>query len=135
MPTDTAPQAWTTRDFRPADTPALSQLWQGLGGAATTFDAADFERRLRDAWVRVACLESGEILGFAAIRVPGHIEWLATAPDWQGQGIASALLEDLDFLAGAMGARHISADVPATAEAFFSHRGFGGQGRMEKRLA
>lgn len=142
MPTETttAP-AWTTRDYRPDDSHALFELWQTAharshpDGAAPALDEANFSQRLGDAWARVACLPDGQVVGFAAIMMPGHIEWLASASSYEGQGIATALLEDLDFLAGAMGAKRISADVPAAAEGFFSHRGFTGSGRMEKPLA
>lgn len=142
MPTETtAAPAWATRDYRPNDAHALFVLWQEAYArshsdtAMPTLDEASFSQRLGEAWVRIASLENGEIVGFAAIMVPGHIEWLATAHGHERQGIGSALLEDLDFLAGAMGGKHISADVPSAAEAFFAHRGFTGSGRMEKPLA
>ena len=78
----------------------------------------------------------GTLLGFGAIALPGHITWLVTAVGAENRGIATTLLTDLDFLAGAMGASHITVDVPAAAEGFFARRGFSGSGsgRMQKRL-
>lgn len=141
MPTDTPDDVipWLSRDFRPADGPALYQLWQDAlaarGQALAELDTQTFCHRLGEDWVRVMCAPDGALLGFGAIALPGQITWLVTAAGYERRGIATTLLADLDFLAGAMGAMRIVADVPAAAEGFFIRRGFSGRGRMEKRLS
>ncbi len=124
--------AWASRDYRPADAPVLYALLQG-----SLPDEAGFARQLADAWVRVACASDGAVLGFAAIALPGTIEYLIVAPEARRQGIATALLEDLYFLAAAMGSGQIRVDAPEEARPFFVSQGFvavDGQ-RLEKRLS
>ncbi len=139
MPTEPqdVPSDWTSRDYRPADGPALYQLWQAVvaarGLAPAELDVETFCQRLGEDWVRVVGAPDGALLGFGAIALPGHLTWLVTAVGAENRGIGTTLLSDLDFLAAAMGAPHITADVPAAAEEFFTRRGFSGSGRMQKR--
>lgn len=125
---------WTTRDFRPADAPALYGMVREANPDLAS--EAVFSAALAEAWVRVACGPDGSLLGFASIVLPGRIENLFVAPASRRQGIASALLEDLDFLAAAMGSARIEVDAPEEALAFFEGRGFALNGsRLEKRLS
>jgi putative acetyltransferase len=45
-------------------------------------------------------------------------------PSVAGQGVASMLVEALEKLAGARGAKHLSVDASDTAESFFKKRGY-----------
>ena len=50
-------------------------------------------------------------------------------PEAVGQGVASSLIDALEKLAAARGAKKLSADVSDTAQPFFSHRGYVAQQR------
>lgn len=139
MPTEHPACPATSRDYRPTDGTTLYPLWRARQ-EAPCLDEGSFCAELAKAWVRVACLADGTVVGFAAIELPGQITHLITASGHECQGVASLLLEDLDFLAGAMGAQHIGVNPPAAAEGFFTRRGFaakpgsGASLRMEKSV-
>lgn len=128
MPTDYPPCPASSRDYRPAEGAALYAIW--LTRQHTTppsMTEAEFCAHLAQAWVRVACLPDEQIVGFAAIELPGVVVELVTAAAHERQGVASLLLEDLNFLAAAMGAASIKLEVPEAAEAakaFFLRRGY-----------
>lgn len=132
------PAPHTTRDYRPQDAAALHALFCDAirVGAADVYtpaeceawiaragDAATFAQRLAAAWVRVAEDDVG-ISGFAAIVEPGHLDLLFTAPRAARQGVAGLLLEDMLFLAGAMGAKVLTVDASRVARPFLLKHGF-----------
>lgn len=126
--------AWTNRDFRPAD---ASILYGMVREANLDLPSeAAFSAALAEAWVRVACGPDGSLLGFASIVLPGRIDHLFVVPASRRQGIARALLEDLDFLAAAMGSSKIVVQASEDARVFFERRGFVPNGDvLEKRLS
>jgi len=129
-----------TRDYRPEDAPALATVYrtaildsvqdvytaaQCAAWAACGDDAPAWNKRLQNAWVRVACdEENDEIIGFGGILMPGHIDLLFTLPDYQREGVASLILIDLFELAAAMGAREISAEASELSRPVFEKHGF-----------
>lgn len=128
-----------TRDYRPADAPALAAIYraailetariaytpeQCAAWAAAADDEAAWAARLQDNWVRVATDGEGRIAGFGGILVPGRIDLLFTAPAFSRQGVASLILADLLELGAAMGARHIEATASELARPFFERHGF-----------
>ncbi|MFT3735860.1 MAG: GNAT family N-acetyltransferase [Rhodocyclaceae bacterium] len=137
----------TTRDYRPDDAEALAEIFRdSIAHAAAPHYSAEqatawasgadeegFAAGLADSWTRVACEVGsdadgddalGEPLGFAAISMPGHIEYLYVAPEVMRQGIAGLLMEDMLALGEAMGAAALTADVSQVAHAFFLKQGF-----------
>jgi putative acetyltransferase len=129
-----------TRDYRPADAPALATVYrtailgsaqgpytpeQCAAWAATSEDVPAWNKRLQDAWVRVACdAEDDQIIGFGGILMPGHIDLLFTLPDYQREGVASLILADLFELAAAMGARQVSTEASELSRPVFEKHGF-----------
>ncbi len=129
----------STRDYQTQDAPALAALFraailetgpaaytaeQCAAWAASADDAEAWAQRLQDNWVRVAVDEEGEIAGFGAIRMPGHIDLIFTAPDYNRQGVGSLILEDLLELAAAMGAKQLTTTASEIARPFFEKHGF-----------
>ena len=132
-------QEISTRDYRPADAPALAAIFraailetgraaysaeQCAAWAATADDAAAWAARLQDNWVRVAEDETGEIVGFGGILMPGTIDLLFVAPDAGRQGVGGLILDDLLELAAAMGAKQLNATASELAKPFFEKHGF-----------
>jgi len=137
---DTGFGSFSSRDYRPADAPALAAIFraailetgreaysaeQCAAWAASADDAAAWATRLQDNWVRVAVDDADEeIIGFGGILMPGHIDLLFTAPDAGRQGVASLILEDLLELAGAMRTKKITVSASELALPFFEKHGF-----------
>jgi hypothetical protein len=63
-------------------------------------------------------------VGFTALVAPGHVDLLYRASGGGWQGVGTMLLEALEKLAGARGAKKLTAEVSDTATDFFRHRGF-----------
>ena len=68
--------------------------------------------------------QNGIIRGFAELEDNGHIGAVYVHADYQGQGIASALLDELEKEAIARGATCLSTEASITAQPFFAKRGF-----------
>lgn len=67
----------------------------------------------------------GTIRGFADMTVNGYVDRLYVDKDFQGQGIASALMDILEHEAKKRGLAELETDASLTAKRFFEHRGYG----------
>jgi putative acetyltransferase len=65
-----------------------------------------------------------QILGFARVEESGHLDLLYVHPEFQRQGIARALFEQVLTWASRQGIPRITSDVSITARPFFEHYGF-----------
>lgn len=133
------PTPISTRDYRPADAPALAAIYraailetartvytpeQCAAWAAAADDAAAWATRLQENWVRVAEDREGHIAGFGGIQMPGLIDLLFTAPAFARRGVATLVLADLLELAAAMGAKQVEATASELSKPFFEKHGF-----------
>ena len=66
----------------------------------------------------------GELLGFASLKDNAEVEMLYVHPFAVGEGVATTLLDALERLATARGAKTLTADVSDTAHDFFQSRGY-----------
>lgn len=132
------PDGVAVRDYRPVDAPVLAAIYreaatvmgavaydatQTAAWARFAEDEAAFAATLADGWVRVAEDAEG-ICGFAQVNLPGHLHLLYVAPRAGRRGVASALLEDCYFLAGAMGAAVMTVDASLVAQPMLLKQGF-----------
>ena len=70
---------------------------------------------------RIIAVKNGEIVGFGDMDETGYLDRLYVHKDYQGQGIASAICDELErFAAGKTFTTHAS----ITAKLFFQHRGY-----------
>jgi putative acetyltransferase len=150
------------RPYLPADLPRLAGIFRASieelasedyneaqqAAWAALADEDEFGKKLADDLTLVALL-GGAVAGFASLRGQDHIDLLYVDPQAAGQGVATALCDALEKLAGARGAAKLSVDASDTARGFFEKRGyqplhrqtvdcFGewlGNTAMEKRLA
>ncbi|MDQ8728648.1 GNAT family N-acetyltransferase [Bradyrhizobium sp. LHD-71] len=88
----------------------------------------DLGRRLGGQLTLIATLREAPV-GFASLKDGNHIDLLFVHPAAVGQGVATALLDALEKLAGARGATQLTADVSDTALRFFTRRGYAAQRR------
>ena len=63
-------------------------------------------------------------VGFAAIRPDGYLNSMFVHHDFQRQGIASLLLEDMEKYARLQGVSYITSEVSLTARPFFESKGY-----------
>jgi putative acetyltransferase len=131
------------RPFLPADGPRLAELFRASVerlaedyydqdqlaawiGRADDEDA--FTKRLAAGLTLVGLLQ-GEVAGFASLKDNKSVDMLYVHPDFARRGVASALLDALEKLAAARGARQLSVDASDAARDFFAARGYVPQSR------
>jgi putative acetyltransferase len=101
--------------------------------AATADDAAAFGKRLTSALTLVAMI-GGEPAGFASL-ASAKLDMLYVAPDFARRGVATALVEAMERLAGARKIDKLTVDASDTARDFFAARGYVPQSRNTVPLA
>jgi putative acetyltransferase len=126
------------RPFLPADTPVLAAIFtaaieeltgddygeaQQQAWAGVADDEEAFGRRLAGELTLIATLQNTPV-GFAALKGADHIDMLYVHPGAVGQGVASVLVEALEKLAGARGAKNLNVDASDNATEFFAKRGY-----------
>jgi putative acetyltransferase len=126
------------RPFLPADVPVLAAIFvaaieeltgedyteaQQQAWAAAADDEEAFGKRLAGELTLIATLQNSPV-GFASLGGKDHIDMLYVHPSAVGHGVASALCEALEKLAGARGAQNLTVDASDNAEGFFAKRGY-----------
>ncbi|MFJ7737765.1 GNAT family N-acetyltransferase [Lysinibacillus sp. NPDC097287] len=66
----------------------------------------------------------GKVVGFCDLTYDGHLDRLYVHKDYQGQGIASALVDKLESEAKKLNLFEIDTDASITAKPFFEHKGY-----------
>jgi len=126
------------RPFLPADAPLLAAIFvaaiQELTGddyneaqqgawAAAAEDEAAFGKKLAGELTLIATVQNSPV-GFASLKGNAHIDMLYVHPSVVGQGVGAMLIDALERLAGARGARALSVDASDNAVEFFKKRGY-----------
>ena len=91
--------------------------------AAAADDEEAFGKKLAGGLTLIATVQNAPV-GFASLRGPDHIEMLYVHPSVVGQGVGAMLCDALEKLAGARGAKSLTADVSDNAQEFFQKRGY-----------
>ena len=86
-------------------------------------DEEAFGKRLAGQLTLIATIQNAPV-GFASLKGPDHIDMLFVHPSVAGHGVASMLVDALERLAGARGAKTLTVDASDTAEPFFRKRGY-----------
>ena len=123
------------REYIPSDCAQLAELFYQT---VHSVNAQDYTREQLDAWATgevdsqawdksfrahrtIVATESGKIVGFGDMDETGYLDRLYVHKDYQGQGIASAICDELErFAAG----KTITTHASITAKPFFLHRGY-----------
>ena len=131
-------EAPALRPFLPADTPVLAAIFTA---AIEELTGDDYSGEQQEAWASVADDEdafgkklAGELtliatlrsapVGFASLKGADHIDMLYVHPAATGKGVASALCDALERLAGGRGAKNLTVDASDNAQDFFKKRGY-----------
>ncbi|WHY21923.1 GNAT family N-acetyltransferase [Paenibacillus sp. G2S3] len=67
---------------------------------------------------------NGWIVGFSDMTVEGHLDLLYVHKDFQGQGVASALVNKLEMEARELGLHEMDTEASITARPFFERHGY-----------
>lgn len=131
------------RPCLPSDAPVLAEIYreavhvlaeddydgiQRDAWAALADDSAAFARRLAGGLTLVAVV-GGAPVGFASLRGGDEVDMLYVHPSAAGQGVGAMLLEALEKLAAARGARMLTAAVSDVASHLFTKLGYEQQRR------
>lgn len=138
-----SPQKPGLRPFLPADAAVLAAIFVA---SVSELTADDYTEAQQEAWV--AAVEDEEMLakrlsgeltlvatlgesavGFASLKGNGIIDMLYVHPAAVRQGVATALVDALEKLATARGAKALTVDASDTARPFFAKRGYSAESR------
>ena len=128
--------------FRPATTADIPELKSLFCNTVLTVNARDYtteevadwascgdrpgrwEKLLASLHFIAVCDAEGRIIGFTSIRNDGYLHSMFVHKDHQGEGIATALLQQIEVYATEHGIRKITSEVSITARPFFEHQGY-----------
>ncbi len=126
------------RPMLPTDVPVLAAIFvasieeltgddyseaQQIAWASAVDDEDKFGVRLAGQLTLVATLQRSPV-GFASLKGTDHIDMLYVHPGAVDHGVATALCDALEKLAGARGAAALTVEASDTAEGFFVRRGY-----------
>jgi putative acetyltransferase len=131
------------RPLLPADVPLLAEIFRASIGELTVDDYSEAQR---EAWAAAADDEQafgarlakqltllgtidGSPVGFASLDGNERLEMLYVHPAAAGLGVGTMLVDALEKLAAARGAKRLTAEVSDSAHDFFKARGFVAQQR------
>lgn len=66
----------------------------------------------------------GRIVGFSSMNAEGYLHSMFVHKDWQGRGVATLLLSEVEKIARRYGVHKISVEVSVTARPFFEKHGY-----------
>ncbi|MEA2872619.1 MAG: putative acetyltransferase [Hyphomicrobiales bacterium] len=135
--------SFALRPFLTEDTPLLAAIFRA---SIEELSADDYSEGARRAWASAADDEeafakrlgdqlslivtmNGSPVAFASLANNETIDLLYVHPGVAGQGAGTMLVDALEKLAAARGAKRLTADVSDTAQDFFNKRGFTAQQR------
>src|SRR4029453_5543850 len=96
---------------------------QQAAWAQAAEDEEAFGKKLAGQLTLIATIQNAPV-GFASLKGPDHIDMLFVHPSVAGQGVASMLVDALEKLAGARGAKAPPPDARHTPEPLFRKRGY-----------
>lgn len=67
---------------------------------------------------------NGYVVGFSNMTLEGHLDRLYVHKDFQGQGVASALVNKLEMKARELGLHEMDTEASITARPFFERQGY-----------
>ena len=135
--------SFALRPFLTEDTPLLAEIFRASieelsaddyseGARRAWASAADdeeaFAKRLDDQLTLIVTM-NGSPVAFASLANNETIDLIYVHPGVSGQGAGTMLVDALEKLAAARGAKRLTADVSDTAQDFFEKRGFTAQQR------
>lgn len=92
---------------------------------ASCGDSVEHWKELMSANNYIGAIDTQDnIVGFSSMDGKGHLHSMFVHKDWQGKGVASMLLAEVEKMARGYGVRKIVSEVSITARPFFEKRGY-----------
>lgn len=83
---------------------------------------SEIEDMIKTHYFIVAINQRSEIVGFSSITLQGYLHSMFIHKDFQGEGIATILLEEIERYANTVGIMRITSEVSLTARPFLKKR-------------
>lgn len=130
---------FTIREAQQTDTIALKELFQNTvlavnskdysqaeveDWASCGDDLSNIEEMIKTHYFIVAVNQQSQIVGFSSITPHGYLHSMFVHKDFQGKGIATMLLEEIERYAITAGIMRITSEVSLTARPFFEKKGY-----------
>lgn len=136
------------RSYTAADAPAILELFRET---ILTVNMGDYTQRQCEVWANsfssievlnvrlnisftVVAELDGDVVGFGNLNDQGEIDLLYTHKNFQGRGIGSALLKELESAAFLKKYEELSAEASITAMGFFLSKGYVEVKKQNKRV-
>ena len=103
------------RDYSKAEV----EDWASCGN-----DLSHIKDMIKTHYFIVATNQQSQIVGFSSITHQGYLHSMFIHKDFQGKGIATILLNEIERYATATGIIRITSEVSLTARPFFEQRGY-----------
>lgn len=103
------------RDYSKAEV----EDWASCGN-----DLSHIEEMIKTHYFIVAVNRQSQIVGFSSITQQSYLHSMFVHKDFQGQGIATLLLKEIERYATMNGIARITSEVSLTARPFFEKRGY-----------
>lgn len=87
-------------------------------------DLSNIEDMIKTHYFIVAVNQQSEIVGFSSITPQGYLHSMFVHKDFQGEGIATMLLNEIEQYAITNGIIRITSEVSLTARPFFEKKGY-----------
>ena len=87
-------------------------------------DLSNIEEMIKTHYFIVAVNQQSEIVGFSSITPQGYLHSMFVHKDFQGEGIATMLLNEIEQYAITNGIMRITSEVSLTARPFFEKKGY-----------
>jgi hypothetical protein len=87
-------------------------------------DLSNIENMIKTHYFIVAVNQQSEIVGFSSITSQGYLHSMFVHKDFQGEGIATMLLNEIEQYAITNGIMRITSEVSLTARPFFEKKGY-----------
>lgn len=87
-------------------------------------DLSKLEGMIKTHYFIVAINQQSEIVGFSSITPQGYLHSMFVHKDFQGKGIATMLLKEIERYAITTGIMRITSEVSLTARPFFEKKGY-----------
>ena len=96
------------------DIPEMRKLFRAT---VLTVNSKDYTKEEVEDWA--SCGD-----GFSSMNTDGYLHSMFVHKDWQGKGVATLLLSEVEKIARGYGVHKISVEVSITARPFFEKRGY-----------
>ena len=130
---------FTIRQAQQSDAVALKELFQNTvlvinrrdysqaeveDWASCGNNLSNIKERIETHYFVVAVNQQSQIVGFSSITPQGYLHSMFVHKDFQGEGIATMLLEEIERYAITAGITRITSEVSLTARPFFEKKGY-----------